>query len=69
MKKVFYWSPYLSNVELEADITYFLKKMRWSREQLEEYIARPEISHSNYPTEKPAWDHLLAFYKYLIKLR
>ena len=67
--KVLEGTPYLSNVELEADITYFLKKMRWSREQLEEYIARPEISHSNYPTEKPAWDHLLAFYKYLIKLR
>ena len=62
-------TPYSSNVEIETDITYFLKKMRWSRKQLDEYLARPEILHSNYSTEKPIWDYLLAFYKYLPRFK
>jgi hypothetical protein len=59
--------PYLSDQDIETDIIYFLKKMRWSRKQLDEYIERPEIPHSNYSTEKPMWDYLLALYKYLFK--
>jgi hypothetical protein len=59
----------LSDADVEKDLTYFLKKMRWSRKQLEEYIARPEIPHSNYSTERPVWDNLLAFYKYFFKSR
>ena len=67
--KVLDGTPYLSDADVEKDLTYFLKKMRWSRKQLEEYIARPEIPHSNYSTERPVWDNLLAFYKYLFKSR
>mgnify|MGYP001320923440 FL=1 len=67
--KVLEETPYLSDADAEIDVTYFLKKMRWSRKQLKEYIARPEILHSNYSTERPVWDYLLAFYKYMFKSR
>lgn len=53
---------YSSLGEMEADAAYFLKKMKWTRMQLEGYIARPEISHAMYGTEKPLWDALLRIY-------
>lgn len=53
---------YESDEQLSADIEYFLKKMRWSREDLEDYLNRPGVPHDNYSTEWP----LLQF---LIKLR
>tara|TARA_R100001143_G_C3360947_1_gene135575 strand:+ start:14247 stop:15353 length:1107 start_codon:yes stop_codon:yes gene_type:complete len=46
-------SPYHSKVALESDIEYFLKKMGWSKKDLEDYIARPEIRHDVYPSERP----------------
>ncbi len=55
--------PYPSQQDLEADISYFLKKMGWSQQQLETYLQRPEISHSAYPTEKSLWDFLVGIYK------
>nr|WP_255700533.1 N-acetyl sugar amidotransferase [Dethiosulfovibrio faecalis] len=48
---------YPSERELEEDIAYFLKKMGWSRDELDSYLARPEKPHSAYPSEK-------AFYKF-----
>jgi N-acetyl sugar amidotransferase len=53
---------YPSPSEMEADAAYFLKKMRWTRIQLEDYIARPEIPHATYGTEKPLWEALLRIY-------
>lgn len=50
---------YESQERLDEDITYFLKKMGWSRDQLEIYLRRPEVSHAAYPTEKPLKDFLL----------
>jgi N-acetyl sugar amidotransferase len=50
---------YASQQLLNEDIEYFLKKMRWTSEQLDSYIKRPEIPHDSYPTEKPLWDFLL----------
>lgn len=44
--------PYPSEAELKADIQYFLKKMGWTVEQLETYLARPEIAHDEYGSEK-----------------
>lgn len=55
--------PYPSQQDLEADISYFLKKMGWSQQQLATYLQRPEISHSAYSTEKPLWDFLVGIYK------
>lgn len=42
---------YPSKIELEEDLVYFLKKMGWEMEQLDDYIARPGISHAAYPSE------------------
>ena len=50
--------PYKVETE-EEDIEYFLKKMNWNSEMLEQYLNRPERSHHNYKTEKPLWDCLL----------
>jgi hypothetical protein len=33
--------PYPSVQDLESDISYFLKKMRWTRDDLNVYLARP----------------------------
>ena len=43
--------PYPSQQELEDDIWYFLKKMRWSKTDLDSYIARPAVRHDAYPSE------------------
>lgn len=55
--------PYESEKLLRADTTYFLKKMGWNREKLDEYLARPGKPHDAYPTEKPLWDRALAAYR------
>ena len=44
--------PFPNNQILNEDIDYFLKKMNWSSHELEEYLNRPEILHSFYPSEK-----------------
>lgn len=54
-------SPYPSESDLATDIEYFLKKMGWSRQQLDDYISRPQIPHTNYGTEKPLWDSVKHF--------
>jgi len=48
--------PYPSEAALQEDVDYFVKKMGWTPEQLNEYIARPQIPHARYGTEKPRWD-------------
>jgi N-acetyl sugar amidotransferase len=50
--------PYPSGKALEEDILYFIKKMNWTRAQLDEYISRPERRHTDFPSEKPLWDRL-----------
>ena len=50
--------PYESQDRLDEDISYFLKKMGWSRQQLDDYILRPQVPHSAYPTERPLNDFL-----------
>jgi N-acetyl sugar amidotransferase len=52
--------PYASAQALEEDRQYFIKKMRWTAAQLDEYIARAPQPHSNYPSEKPLWDFIFA---------
>lgn len=46
--------PYPSEQHQEEDVSYFLKKMGWSRSDLDAYISRPEIPHQAYPSER-AW--------------
>jgi hypothetical protein len=50
--------PYLSESALQDDIDYFIKKMGWTEKQLTDYVARPEIPHARFGTEKPLWDRL-----------
>lgn len=52
--------PYISEQALEEDRLYFIKKMRWSSAQLDEYLARPPQPHMLYPSEKPLWDFIFA---------
>jgi hypothetical protein len=44
---------YESPEQLEDDLNYFLKKMGWTRSMLDDYLSRPGVPHSRYPTERP----------------
>lgn len=54
--------PYPNEKELEEDKQYFLKKMRWTSEELETYLARPERPHSSYGSERLRWNQLKHIY-------
>ncbi len=43
--------PYASQESMDCDIDYFLKKMGWSKQELQAYIERPEVAHNIYSTE------------------
>jgi len=49
--------PYPSKDALEHDREYFVKKMKWSLEELDAYILRPPQRHDSYATEKPRWEY------------
>jgi N-acetyl sugar amidotransferase len=55
-------SPYPTPAELDADRAYFVKKMRWTDAQLEEYLHRPAKPHSMYPSERQAWTKFVTAY-------
>ncbi len=55
---------YLSDEELQNDKEYFLKKMSWSEEKLQNYLNRPARSHLSYPSEKKFYDIALKFYNF-----
>lgn len=59
--------PYPSAHDLAEDIHYFLKKMNWSRDQLDAYILASEIRHDVYPSEITRWRFLGGIKKKLIK--
>lgn len=52
-------SPYPSEEQLNEDIVYFLKKMKWTMEDLEKYITQPRVEHSEFPSEKKMWNKLV----------
>ena len=59
-------NPTYSSIEDEKrDIKYFLKKMKWTEEDLVKYISAPEKNHSIYGTEKNLWNILSKIYKFL----
>lgn len=60
---------YLTEKDLEADRQYFIKKMGWSEQKLEEYLARPEKPHADYPSERVLWDGLLRLYRRFNRFR
>ncbi len=53
---------YYSIEEEKRDLNYFLKKMNWKRETLEEYISKKEVSHLEYSSEKKLWESLKSIY-------
>lgn len=55
--------PYATEAELQADTTYFLKKMKWDAKDLETYLNRPEVSHADYPSERLFWEALIKIFK------
>lgn len=61
--KILKESPYPNEDYLEKDIRYFLKKMKWSRDMLNQYIKDDEVLHDNYNSEKKLWIFLARIYK------
>lgn len=59
--------PYPSIQAQEDDKEYFLKKMKWTQQDLNDYIARAENSHEIYGSEKWLWDFLMQIYKKFVK--
>ena len=55
----------ISEEMLKEDKDYFLTKMEWTEEDLNEYIKRPEKKHNSYKSEKFIFDYLLKIYKIL----
>ena len=49
---------------IENDIEYFLKKMEWTREHLDNYLQKKEISHKYYGSEIKLWK----FFTFLFNL-
>ena len=45
--------PYPSEEEQQNDVEFFLKKMGWTKGELEEYLKRPSRSHADFGTELP----------------
>ena len=59
---------YLNEEDEIKDKKFFLKKMEWSEEKLENYIKQEEISHDKYGSEKKFWTLLKDIYqKYNLK--
>jgi hypothetical protein len=55
--------PYHTDSTLENDITYFLKKMGFEGKDLEDYLKRPPVPHSQFKSDQ----NLLSFYHKIFK--
>jgi N-acetyl sugar amidotransferase len=55
--------PYPNTKVLEDDKKYFIKKLGWSPERLQEYITAHSVSHSVFETERDLWHFCLKIYK------
>lgn len=62
--------PVYENLEDEKkDKEYFLKKMKWSEKELENYLFEKEVSHSFYGSERELWNSLHKIYINLKKIK
>lgn len=61
--------PYPSQRELDEDMHYFLKKMGWSKSDLQQYIKRPEVRHDAFRSEKKTWLALKKIYEFLFSVQ
>lgn len=63
--------PYPDDKALEADLGFFLKKMRWSRNDLDTYLKRPRVEHSDYSSEfwmQSRMQHLANLYRSVARI-
>jgi len=51
-------NPYPNKEDLKDDIEYFLKKMNWEKNDLENYISRSERKHLEFGSEIPMWNKI-----------
>lgn len=58
---------YPSERDQEKDKQYFIKKMLWSPEKLDAYIARPERPHTDYPSERRRWEWFQDMYRLIFR--
>ena len=56
---------YPSERELELDKNYFLKKMNWTEDDLQEYINRKPVEHCVYPSEENLYNNFKRIYQLL----
>jgi hypothetical protein len=54
---------YPSIQDFESDYKYFLKKMKWKEEDLENYIKRSRVEHAFYGNELYIWEFILKLKK------
>ena len=57
--------PSFSQAELDADIEFFLKKMKWTKEDLLIYLSRPEVPHETYGSEVGLFKKVMALRQFL----
>ena len=55
--------------QLRDDLAFVLKKLGFTQEAFEKYLAAPAAPHDVYPTERPLWDLMYHGYKKLMRLR
>ncbi len=64
-KELLAQSPYPDEDDLKSDIDYFLKKMKWSEQDLSSYLTRPPKLHEGYGSEAILAGKLNRLYKML----
>ena len=52
--------PYHDQQALDDDKNYFLKKMNWTKNQLNDYLERPSVEHDQYASERSLYENLSA---------
>lgn len=67
-EKLLSLGTYTDEILLKSDMRYFLKKMQWSKEDLQKYINSPPKNHKDYKTENYIWLILLKLSKKLLKI-
>ena len=49
---------------INQDIEYFLKKIKWQKIDLDEYLSRPRKNHNHYKNELYLWEFATKLYRY-----
>ena len=61
--------PYPDSSQERDDLEYFLKKMNWTEDKLEDYLSRKEKSHDVYGSEIHLWNYLRRILLFIRKLK